>query len=103
MKLIDSFNGGATLINSTPLEYFKMTDCTKRVPSTDEYLDSSKDEDIFNKFLVKIPVSKNKFEYCMAYYNGTEWKSLNGMPLYDVLSWAPAPSINKDCKIDDIM
>ena len=35
MKLIDSFNGGATLINSIPLEYFKMTDCTKRVPSTD--------------------------------------------------------------------
>lgn len=103
MKLIDSFNGSATLINSTPLEYFKMTDCTKRVPSTDEYLDSSKDEDIFNKFLVKIPVSKNKFEYCIAYYNGTEWKSLNGIPLYDVLSWAPAPSINKDCKIDNIV
>ena len=103
MKLIDSFNGGATLINSIPLEYFKMTDCTKRVPSTDEYLDSSKDGDIFNKFLVKIPVSKNKFEYCIAHYNGTEWKSLNGMPLYDVLGWAHAPSINKDCKIDDIM
>lgn len=80
-----------------------MTDCTKRVPSTDEYLDSSKDGDIFNKFLVKVPVSKNKFEYYEAYYDGTEWKSLNGMPLYDVLSWAPAPSINKDCKIDDIM
>ena len=29
--------------------------------------------------------------------------SLNGMPLYDVFSWALAPSINKDCKIDDIM
>ena len=37
-----------------------MTDCTKRVPSTDEYLDSSKDDGIFNKFIVKIPVSKNK-------------------------------------------
>ena len=103
MKLIDSFNGCVTLINSTPLEYFKMTDCTKRVPSTDEYLDSSKDGGIFNKFLVKISVDKNKLEYRMAYYNGKEWKSLNGMPLYDVLSWAPAPSINKDCKIDDIM
>lgn len=60
MKLIDSFNGGVTLINSTPLEYFKMTDFTKRVHSTDEYLDSSKDADIFNKFLVKISVGKNK-------------------------------------------
>ena len=86
MKLIDSFNGGVTLINSIPLEYFKMTDCTKRVPSTDEYLDSSKDEDIFNKFFVKISVDKNKLEYRMVYYNGTEWKSLNWMPLYDVLS-----------------
>ena len=86
MKLIDSFNGGVNLINSIPLESFKMTDLTKRVPSTDEYLDSSKDGGIFNKFLVKIPVSKNKFEYCIAYYNGTEWKSLNGMPLYDVFS-----------------
>ena len=103
MKLIDSFNGSVTLINSIPLENFKMTDCIKKVTITDEYLNSSKDGDIFNKFLVKIPVSKNKFEYCVAYYNGTEWKSLNGMPLYDVLSWAPAPSINKDCKIDDIM
>lgn len=103
MELTNSFTGGTTLIGSTPSEYFKMTDCAKRVPSTDEYLDSSKDEDIFNKFLVKISIGKNKFEYCIAHYNGTEWKSLNGMPLYDVLSWAPSPSINKDCKIDDIM
>ena len=37
-----------------------MTNCIKRVPITDEYLGSSKDEDIFNKFIVKVPVSKNK-------------------------------------------
>ncbi len=103
MKLTNPFNGGATLIDSTPSEYFKMTDCTKRVPSTDEYLDSSKDEDIFNKFIVKISVGKEKVEYYEAYYNGAEWKSLNGLPLYNVLSWAPISDTNNGCTINNIV